>query len=156
MQVVCLTACVTRKWVGRDNAIVTESTSSHTKCLKTRRVPLVGCTLCWTAADARGPDTCESRFKKQLWRIRMSLGNSTKIAPQLLSWRAGNYLVAPRSTRRAAPITWSNFHFTPERCVECDANWSQASCLASKFEASSSAAQRLALPAGGRDETAPF
>ncbi len=37
------TASVTRWWVGRDNAILTEPTSSHTNCLKTRRVPPVGC-----------------------------------------------------------------------------------------------------------------
>ena len=42
----CLTACVTRWWAGRDNAALTEPTSSHVNCLKTRRVPPVGCTLC--------------------------------------------------------------------------------------------------------------
>jgi len=50
------TAGVTRWWVGRDNAILSESTSSRSKCLKTRRLPPswprrtlsgVGCTLCW-------------------------------------------------------------------------------------------------------------
>src|SRR6266498_4015159 len=44
-----LTACVTRWWVGRDNAILTEPTPSHENCLKTRRLPPVGCTLCWAA-----------------------------------------------------------------------------------------------------------
>ena len=39
-----LTVCVTRWWAGRDNAILTEPTSSHAKCLKTRRLPPVGCT----------------------------------------------------------------------------------------------------------------
>src|SRR6476469_4961044 len=34
-------------WAGRDNAIVTEPTSSHTDCLKTRRLPPVGCTPCY-------------------------------------------------------------------------------------------------------------
>ena len=43
------TACVTRWWAGRDNAILTEPTSSHGNCLKTRRLPPVGCTLCWAA-----------------------------------------------------------------------------------------------------------
>src|SRR6266508_104371 len=43
------TVGVTRKWVGQDNAVLTESTSSQEKCLKTRRVPPVGCTLCWVA-----------------------------------------------------------------------------------------------------------
>ena len=43
----CPTARVTRWWVGRDNATLTEPTSSHPKCLKTRRLPPVGCTLCW-------------------------------------------------------------------------------------------------------------
>jgi len=33
--------------VGQDNAVLSESTSSHTKCLKPRRFPLVRCTLCW-------------------------------------------------------------------------------------------------------------
>jgi len=32
---------------GRDNASLTETTSSHVNCLKTRRLPPVGCTLCW-------------------------------------------------------------------------------------------------------------
>ncbi len=40
------TACVTRWWAGRDNAILTEPTSSRANCLKTRRLPPVGCTLC--------------------------------------------------------------------------------------------------------------
>src|SRR6185503_8917146 len=40
-----LTVCVTRCWwVGRDNAALPEPTSSHAKCLKTRRLPPVGCT----------------------------------------------------------------------------------------------------------------
>jgi hypothetical protein len=43
------TACVTRWWVGRANTILPESTSSHANCLKTRRLPPVGCTLCWAA-----------------------------------------------------------------------------------------------------------
>src|SRR6266540_231957 len=43
------TACVTRWWVERDNTILTEPTSSHANCLKTRRVLPVGCTLCWAA-----------------------------------------------------------------------------------------------------------
>src|SRR5512134_1874746 len=37
----------TRWWAGRGNAILTEPTSSHANCLKTRRLPPVGCTLCW-------------------------------------------------------------------------------------------------------------
>src|SRR5215216_4898140 len=41
------TVCVTRWWVGRDNDIVSEPVSSHATCLKTRRLPPVGCTLCW-------------------------------------------------------------------------------------------------------------
>ena len=41
------TAGVTRWWVGRGNAALTEPTSSHAKRLKTRRLPPVGCTLCW-------------------------------------------------------------------------------------------------------------
>ena len=34
-----LTACVTRWWAGRDNAILTESTSSHATCLKNVQTP---------------------------------------------------------------------------------------------------------------------
>ncbi len=41
------TACVTRWWAGRENATLPEPTPSHTNCLKTRRLPPVGCTLCW-------------------------------------------------------------------------------------------------------------
>ena len=41
-----LTVSVTRWWGGRDNAILSEPTSSHANCLKTRRLPPVGCTLC--------------------------------------------------------------------------------------------------------------
>src|SRR5512147_1692323 len=43
------TVCVTCGWVGRDDAILPEPTSSHATCLKTRRLPPVGCTLCWAA-----------------------------------------------------------------------------------------------------------
>jgi len=42
-----LTVCVTRWWAGRGNATLTELTSSRENCLKTRRLPPVGCTLCW-------------------------------------------------------------------------------------------------------------
>jgi len=56
-----LTARVSRKWAGRDNAILTEPTSSHENCLTARRACAVpppqpqrtlsgfGCTLCWAA-----------------------------------------------------------------------------------------------------------
>jgi hypothetical protein len=37
----------TRWWAGRDNAILSKTISSHENCLKTRRVPQVGCTLFW-------------------------------------------------------------------------------------------------------------
>src|SRR6266542_2741496 len=43
----CPTAGVTRWWAGRDNATLPEPTSSHANYLKTRRLPPVGCTLCW-------------------------------------------------------------------------------------------------------------
>src|SRR5512145_3085916 len=46
-QLVRLTGCVTRGWVGRDNAALPEPASSHGNCSKTRRLPPVGCTLCW-------------------------------------------------------------------------------------------------------------
>src|SRR3990172_10651272 len=46
---IALTVCVTRWWVGRENASLAEPTSSHETCLKTRRLPPVGCTLCWAA-----------------------------------------------------------------------------------------------------------
>src|SRR5687768_1751155 len=36
-------------WAGGENAILTEPTSSRTNSLKTRRLPPVGCTLCWLA-----------------------------------------------------------------------------------------------------------
>src|SRR5512138_1543165 len=36
-------------WAGGDNAILTEPAWSHATCLKTRRVPPVGCTRCWAA-----------------------------------------------------------------------------------------------------------
>ena len=42
-----LTVGVTRWWAGRDNAILMESTPSHAKRSKTRRLPPVGCTPCW-------------------------------------------------------------------------------------------------------------
>jgi len=45
------TAGVTRWWVGRDNAALAEPTSSHANCLKTRRLPPVGCTLCWAGCE---------------------------------------------------------------------------------------------------------
>ena len=41
------TVCVTRRWAGRDNATLMEPASSHANCSKTRRLPPVGCTLCW-------------------------------------------------------------------------------------------------------------
>src|SRR5215208_91872 len=43
------TVCVTGGWAGRGSAILTEQTSSCVKCLKMRRLPDVGCTLCWAA-----------------------------------------------------------------------------------------------------------
>src|SRR5688572_28941717 len=43
------TAGVTRWWAGQENATLTEPTPSHETCLKTRRLPPVGCTLCWAA-----------------------------------------------------------------------------------------------------------
>src|SRR5688572_7532436 len=43
------TARVTRWWAGRDNAALAEPTLSQENCLKTRRLPPVGCTLCWLA-----------------------------------------------------------------------------------------------------------
>src|SRR5215207_1819139 len=50
-----LTAGVTRWWAGRDSAILPEPTSSRANCLKTWRLPPVGCTLCWAAAwEVRG------------------------------------------------------------------------------------------------------
>ena len=36
-------------WAGRDNASLTEPTSSHENASKTRRLPDVGCTPCWAA-----------------------------------------------------------------------------------------------------------
>ncbi len=42
-----LPGCVTCGWAGGDNAVLTEPASSHANCLKTRRLPPVGCTRCW-------------------------------------------------------------------------------------------------------------
>jgi hypothetical protein len=50
-----LTVCVTRWWAGRGNAILTETTSSRANCLKTRRLPPVGCTLCWAVLFSQLP-----------------------------------------------------------------------------------------------------
>ena len=38
------TVCVTCGWAGGDNTTLTESAWIHTNCLKTRRIPPVGCT----------------------------------------------------------------------------------------------------------------
>jgi len=43
------TVCVTRGWAGLGGATLMESALSRTNCLKTRRLPPVGCTLCWAA-----------------------------------------------------------------------------------------------------------
>ena len=40
------TACVSRKWVGCGECSKTEFCWGAENCLKTRRLPLVGCTLC--------------------------------------------------------------------------------------------------------------
>ena len=47
------TFCVTRWWAGRENAALPEPASSHRKCLKTRRLPPVGCTLCWAFSRSK-------------------------------------------------------------------------------------------------------
>src|SRR5919108_1836358 len=60
-----LTAGVTRWWVGRDNATLPEPTSSHRNCLKTRRLPPVGCTLCWHAFDWKTSCTSYQRLNPQ-------------------------------------------------------------------------------------------
>src|SRR3990172_9171112 len=41
------TVGVSRKWAGRDSTQQPEKTQRREKTLKTRRIPLVGCTLCW-------------------------------------------------------------------------------------------------------------
>jgi len=43
----CLTVCVTRKWAGVDSAWEQKKTQSQKNASKPRRLPLVGCTLCW-------------------------------------------------------------------------------------------------------------
>src|SRR5512143_3502863 len=48
-----LTVCVTRWWVGRDNATLTEPIPSHANCLKMRRLPPLGCTLCWVPDELK-------------------------------------------------------------------------------------------------------
>src|SRR5687768_6235491 len=57
-----LTACVTRWWAGRDNAGLPETTSRHANCLKTRRVPPVGCTLCWAFFAAAAATGANNQF----------------------------------------------------------------------------------------------
>src|SRR5215210_4810182 len=49
------TARVTRWWAGRDDAILAGTTPSHANCLKTRRLPPVGCTHCWATLRLRIP-----------------------------------------------------------------------------------------------------
>ncbi len=66
---VCPTVCVTRWWVGRDHAILTEPTSSHTNCLKTRRLPPVGCTLCWAGGFCMILLFCV--FATSVWRTAL-------------------------------------------------------------------------------------
>ena len=39
----------TRWWAGRGQRSITESCRGVENCQKTRRLPLVGCTLCWAA-----------------------------------------------------------------------------------------------------------
>ena len=48
-----LTVSVTRGWAGGDDAILTEPTSNHANSLKTRRLPPVGCTLCWVLDERK-------------------------------------------------------------------------------------------------------
>src|SRR5512138_3184425 len=47
------TVCVTCGWAGRGNATLPEPTPSHANCLKTRRLPPVGCTLCWAIHETQ-------------------------------------------------------------------------------------------------------
>ena len=49
LEFVRLTAGVTLWWAGRGNVVLTEPAPSHANCPKTRRLPPVGCTLCWAA-----------------------------------------------------------------------------------------------------------
>jgi short subunit dehydrogenase len=54
-RIVRQTVSVTRWWAGRDHAALPEPTSSRANRLKTRRLPPVGCTLCWAATMAITP-----------------------------------------------------------------------------------------------------
>ena len=56
------TAGVTRWWVGRDNATLTEPTPSHESCLKTRRLPPVGCIIRVYFRDALLGAFCKTPF----------------------------------------------------------------------------------------------
>jgi hypothetical protein len=61
------TAGVTRWWAGRDNAVLPEPALSQVTCLKTRRLPPVGCTLCWAlSSNARLIAANLTRFYTQL------------------------------------------------------------------------------------------
>ena len=74
------TVCVTRWWVGQANVTLTEPTPSHAKCLKTRRLPSVGCTLCWAALCIADSSANHTDFTyAPLARLRiMTLSNPSK------------------------------------------------------------------------------
>ncbi len=84
----CPTAGVTRWWVGGDNAILSERTPSHSNCLKTRRVPPVGCTLCWATTSLPEPWLLKS-YKT----YRTDLRPSNRLKMRTSTFRICNLLV---------------------------------------------------------------
>jgi hypothetical protein len=104
-----LTVCVTCGWAGRDNAALLEPTSSQTNGLKTRRLPPVGCTLCW-AAWLNG---IKLLMPKRLGRaVRNTAGNVT--LPELLLplWHDGpqNTTTIFEKTAKARTLTMRLAH----------------------------------------------
>src|SRR5512133_1024465 len=87
------TVCVTHWWVGRDNVALPESTPSHERCLKTRRLPPpwlrrtlpeIGCTVCWHASQVSVcclqkscvGNTYADRYTRFLWEFKASSMNN--------------------------------------------------------------------------------
>jgi hypothetical protein len=73
-------------WVGRDDATLPEPTSSHTNCLKTRRLPPprprrtlpgFGCTLCWAGLVH---DTIEHFVHKLYSSFSSSISHDSSIS----------------------------------------------------------------------------
>ncbi len=89
---ICPTACVTRWWAGRGNATLTEPTPSHANGSKTRRLPPVGCTLCWASRSR----TKYFNLTNYSWRNTFSASllrktkSQTKVTTLRLRWHIGS------------------------------------------------------------------